>query len=155
MKLIVISGESGLGKTKLAEGLLAQLKNWSAIKLTTIKENNCPQGKLSCGICYNFRADYELIENSSLIEQKGKDTARLKKAGAKKVIWLKAKPRGLKRGIEKALEKLKDSKGVIIEGRSILRYIKPDVVIHLKKDGKKEIKFFSSDKELLKLIMRV
>ena len=42
-----------------------------------------------------------------------------------------------KTGLEKALALLKGSKGVVIEGTSVLKYIKPDFTIFL--DDKKAI----------------
>ncbi|OGX41028.1 MAG: hypothetical protein A2984_03740 [Omnitrophica WOR_2 bacterium RIFCSPLOWO2_01_FULL_41_12] len=73
------------------------------------------------------------MSDENIIEEKDKDTQRFKASGAKKVLWLKAKPEGLKQGLKKAIAKFKGAKGLIIEGNSALRYIEPDLAIFLKR----------------------
>lgn len=139
MRTIVISGSrSGVGKTHLAKQLLRYFPNWSALKVTTIKGNNCPHER-SCGICSEIQEPFSIIKDEKVINQAGKDTYRLKKAGAKQVIWLRAKPEGLKRGLEKVLAEFYDCEGIIIEGTSVLRFIRPDLNIHLYGKGKYKI----------------
>jgi len=135
MKIIVVSGEkSGVGKTYLAQQLLKCLKDWSALKVTVSKEGNCPRSK-NCGVCAQVKKPFYIIKDKKIIEQAGKDTARLKEAGAKEVIWLKAKPPGLKKGLAKAFAEFSGCQGIIIEGTSVLKYIKPDINIHVCKKG--------------------
>lgn len=135
MKTIVISGEkSGIGKTYIAQRLLRRLQSWSALKVTVSKDGNCPNGK-NCGICKGIKKPFYIVKDKKIINQAGKDTARLKEAGAKKVIWLKAKPEGLKRGLEKALSEFSGSRGLIIEGTSVLKFFKPDLNIHVNSKG--------------------
>lgn len=131
MRIITVSGaHSQIGKTTLAVALLRQLKNWSALKVTVIKDWPCPR-KVSCGVCEEQTAPFNIVSDSRVINQKGKDTQRLKAAGAKRVLWLKAKPLGLKAGLKKALKGFKGSDGVVIEGTSVLKYLKPDLGIYL------------------------
>ena len=143
MKTIVISGShSNIGKTSLIEEMLRSLKGWSALKVTvkharrnpssTINEKSrCPRQK-SCGVCSEIKRDYTIVKDKKIINQSETDTARMRKAGASRVIWLKASIENLKNGLSKALDKLKDTEGVIIEGNSAMRYIKPDLAIYLK-----------------------
>lgn len=136
MKTIVVSGEaSGVGKTYMAQQLLTSLKNWSALKVTVSRDGACPHNDRSCGICPQIKAPFYIIKDENTINQKGKDTARLKESGAKEVIWLKARPEGLKQGLENALLEFSDCEGVIIEGTSVLKFIKPDLNVHLDKRG--------------------
>jgi molybdopterin-guanine dinucleotide biosynthesis protein len=131
LQIIVISGaHSRIGKTSLAEDLLRSLPDWSALKVTVKKQADCPRNS-NCVVCGGFKKDFEMVTNRKIINQRGTDTARLKSAGAKKVIWLKSTLRGLKIGLKKALGLLEDSRGVIIEGTSVLRYIRPDFAIYL------------------------
>ena len=137
VKTIVVSGaHSNIGKTTLAADMLRSLPNWAALKVTVKKESSCPRNS-DCGVCDGFKGDFDIVTERKTINQKGTDTARLKEAGAKKVIWLKSTFNGLKTGLEKALALLKGSKGVVIEGTSVLKYIKPDFTIFL--DDKKAI----------------
>lgn len=136
MKIITVSGaHSGIGKTTLIEFLLNQLRNWSALKVTVIKNGPCPR-KISCGVCEDQSTLFSIISKSQIINQKGKDTQRMKAAGAKKVLWLKARPLGLKDGLKKALKRLRDSDGVVIEGTSVLKYLKPDLGLFITEKGR-------------------
>lgn len=131
MKIIVISGEkSGVGKTYIAQRLLRCLNSWSALKVTVGKGNGCPRKK-NCGICAAIKEPFKIIKSKSIINQAGKDTARLKEAGAKQVIWLKTTPEGLKKGLAKALAEFYRCQGVVIEGTSVLKFIRPDINIHV------------------------
>ena len=131
--IITVSGaHSGVGKTKVAEILLRALKGWSALKVTvTHREGKCPARK-NCHTCDELKDDFSIIDNKRIIETKGKDTARLKEAGARKVLWLKARPRALGEGLRKVIPLFKRSKGLLIESNSALKYIKPDLAIFVK-----------------------
>ena len=133
MKIITVSGaHSGVGKTKVAEMLLRKLKGWSALKVTvTHHGNSCPIQR-DCGACDELHSDFAIVSDRKIIEQKGKDTRRFKEAGAKKVLWLKVHPEGLKQGVKKAITKFRRAKGIIVEGNSILKYLKPDLAIFVK-----------------------
>ncbi len=130
MKTIVVSGaRSGIGKTFFAQKLLKQLPGWSALKVTVSKKN-CPHER-NCGICSEIKNPFYIIKDKDIINQKGKDTSRLKSAGAKQVIWLKARPEGLKSGLKEAMSEFSSCNGIVIEGTSVLKYIKPDLSIYL------------------------
>lgn len=136
MRTIVIAGaHSSIGKTLLAEELLQGLSDWSALKVTVKRKSGCPRDKSNCNICAKLKGNFEIIKDTKIINQEGRDTARLKKAGAKKVIWLVATLRGLKRGLKEALNGFKNSKGIVIEGTSVIKYIKPDLLIFIRADS--------------------
>lgn len=136
MRIITVSGaHSGIGKTTLVEYILKPLKNWSCLKVTVIKDGPCPRN-ISCGVCEQPSAPFSIVSKPSIINQKGKDTRRMREAGAKNVLWLKATPFGLKDGLKKALQKFKNTEGVVIEGTSILKYLKPDLGLFINERGK-------------------
>lgn len=136
MKIIVVSGaKSGVGKTYVAQELLRRLSGWSALKVTVNKDHHCPH-QIGCGICPEIKDIFYLIKDEEIINQTGKDTARLKEAGAKEVMWLKARPEGLKVGLDNALSEFSGCSGVVIEGTSVLKFIKPDINIHVYERGK-------------------
>lgn len=134
MRIITVSGaQSGVGKTAVAEMLLKKLKDWSALKITlTHRDGVCPVHK-DCHTCDELHSDFSIISKKDIIEAKGKDTQRLKSAGAKKVLWLKAKPEALEKGIKKAISLFKKTKGLIIESNSALKYLKPDLALFVKR----------------------
>jgi molybdopterin-guanine dinucleotide biosynthesis protein len=129
MRIITVSGaHSGVGKTLIVTKLLKGLKNWSVLKVTVSRNGSCQKGR-NCGVCDNLTESFSVITDDKIISQKGKDTARFRGAGAKEVIWLQARPRGLKRGLERAISKFKKTEGLIIEGTSVLRHIRPSLAI--------------------------
>ena len=140
---ITVSGaHSGAGKTAVVERLLQELKGWSCLKVTLLHNGPCPTGR-DCGACDKMSSRFSIISNKKTIEVQNKDTWRFKKAGAKKVLWLRAKPRGLKQGLKKAISMFsaeggfvsgeKDARGLIIEGTSVLKYLQPDLAILVKR----------------------
>ncbi len=135
LKIITISGSHAkVGKTMLAEALFKILKGWSGLKVTVMHNGICPTGK-NCGVCDELDSEFSIISDKDRLNEKGKDTQRFKKAGARKVLWLRAKPEGLKKGLKKAISLFRaaNARGLIIEGTSILKYIKPDLAILVKK----------------------
>lgn len=133
MKIITVSGaHSGVGKTLVAERLLKNLNGWSALKVTVSHNEACPVNR-DCGACDSIDSKFSIVADSSRLNKEGKDTARFKKAGARRVAWLRAKPEGLKEGLREAIAKFKGQKGLIIEGTSVLKYIKPDLAILVKR----------------------
>jgi molybdopterin-guanine dinucleotide biosynthesis protein len=91
----------------------------------------CPIGR-DCGVCDKLDSEFSIVSDKNKLMEKGKDTWRFKRAGAKKVLWLRARPEGLKKGLKKAISMFKAANGLIIEGTSILKYIKPDLAILVK-----------------------
>ncbi len=120
MKIITISGaHKGVGKTALACKILKSLKDFGAIKTTVSKEN------------------ISVTSKEEAIEAPGKDTALLKEAGAEKVVLVSSPRKDLGWALKVALGMVSGCKGVIIEGTSVLDYIKPDVAVMIKAEGKR------------------
>lgn len=114
--------------------MLRSLPDWSALKVTVSHRGKfkCPRQHQQCRVCSEIKGDFEIIKDKKIINQEGTDTSRMKKAGAKKVVWLKTTLRGMKEGLRKSLLELEDAKGLIIEGTSVLRKIKPDFAIYMR-----------------------
>ena len=136
MRIITVSGtHSGVGKTAFIEAMLKHLKGWSALKVTLAHQgSSCPIQR-ECGACANLNSNFSIISDEKILAQKRKDTSRFKKAGASKVLWLKSHPQGLRQGLKEAISKFNKTGGLIIEGTSVLKYLKPDLAILLKREG--------------------
>ena len=136
VKIITVSGaHSGVGKTMVAQALLKKLKGWSALKVTVShRDGACPVHK-DCNTCDGLRSDFSVVTKKDVIETKGKDTQRLKRAGAKEVLWLRARPHALRKGLKKAVSLFKKTKGLIIESNSALKYLRPDLAIFIKNEN--------------------
>jgi LAO/AO transport system kinase len=118
---------SGAGKTTIACKILQRLKNWGAIKYTKTS-------------LYS-----SLIDDREILSEKGKDTKKLLDSGAEKVIWVQSPFSGLGEILRMALEMLSHLKGIIVEGNSAIKVLKPDIVIFVSgprgsiKEGAEEI----------------
>ncbi len=137
MFIITVSGtHSGVGKTSFIEGLLKQLKGWSCLKVTVMhKGANCPIRR-NCGACDKLDSKFCIVTDEKILSEKGKDTHRYKKAGAKQVFWLKAQTKdGLKQGLKKAMTMFTKSNGLIVEGTSVLKYLDPDLAVLIVRKG--------------------
>lgn len=132
LKIGIAGAASGVGKTSLAEKLLGRFRGFGAIK-------------------YSKTALYtSVVEDPEIIEQEGKDTARLLKAGAEKVVLVKS-PGGddLAQALSYAADRLSHLRGILIEGNSAVELLKPDIVIFIgnayAKGGAAEAVFAQAD----------
>lgn len=125
----VCGSKSGIGKTSFIEKLIKYIKKHSPSKskIVTIK--------------YTKTSLYSSIITEPLIEE-GKDTARMKKAGADHVLWVKAKEEDLPDIVEKLKERIFYLKGdiTVSEGNSLVRIMQPDVIIFFKGHNNEYIK---------------
>ena len=109
-KTITVSGlHSNIGKTLLSEHLLTLCKDTAAIKMTTTDFNT-------------FITD----ENNTIMIE-GKDTWRLKKSGASKVVWINTTEEHTLDSFNTGLSLVTDYHKILIEGNSILKYVTPDL----------------------------
>ncbi len=112
MRIISVGGaHSGCGKTLVAELLLRSLKGrWAALK-------------------YTKRALYTSLSEGTSDEPPHKDTARLRRAGARRVLWLQSPPDAIVEALPMALQMVSDCDGLVTEGNSLIEFLNPDIVI--------------------------
>lgn len=125
------SSKSGAGKTTFIENIIRHFRKifGNRVKIIAIKYSKTS-------------SLYSIISEPSIIEASGKDTARMKRAGANFVYWVKSAEaelpdvaERLKEEIEEPLSVLSKNdiqKIIIIEGNSLVRIMHPDVIIFLK-----------------------
>lgn len=116
--IIVVSGKSGnVGKSTL----ISQI----------IKNLNCHVGVIKTSL-HKTNKEIEVTDDPSIINEKGKDTAFFKKSGSQNVILLKTNYEGLLEGYRRTRKLLdEDIEYLIIEGNSILDFIRPTLVIYI------------------------
>jgi len=115
--IIGIAGaHSGSGKTTVACNILRNLKGWSAIKYTKTP-------------LYS-----SIIDNPTILSEKGKDTAKMLKAGAEKVLWIQSPSGELSSLINIALNMLYNYSGIVIEGNSAVKAVNPDILVFVLSD---------------------
>jgi molybdopterin-guanine dinucleotide biosynthesis protein len=136
MKIICVAGaSSGVGKTTVACCMLRHLPGWAALKVTRCHQGRpCPHQK-GCNVCAALKQPFRLLEMAPGKDVPGKDTWRLRKAGASRVFWLIAQPEAVQRGLKKALRLLGSAPGVVVEGNSAVPLAGADLVVMVKRRG--------------------
>jgi hypothetical protein len=112
MHIITISGStSGIGKTTLATLLIAGLPGFAAIKVT------------------NTGSDVytSVTDDPDTINEPGKDTALMRAAGAHPVVWVRCGQRDMGDCLTYAFNLIGTPRGVVVEGNSPARMLKPDL----------------------------
>jgi molybdopterin-guanine dinucleotide biosynthesis protein len=102
---------SGAGKTTVACAILRRLSRWGALKFTRTRMTSA------------------VLEDRSSLAREGKDTALMLESGAERVIWLKSPRFRLKRTLQRAMARLSDLEGVVVEGNSAVALSEPDIVV--------------------------
>lgn len=140
MQIISLTGTaSGVGKTTVAQFLLKHLGGFSALKITTRHEGNCPRHS-ECDVCETMKHPYTVTVDPLQINQTGKDTALFNNSGARKVVWLQAHSEHLKAGIEEALSCFGKNDSIIVEGNSFLHAHEADLSILVVTPRERKIK---------------
>lgn len=145
MPNMLIIGASGrnVGKTEFACELIKQeaiKKPVIGLKVTAIKEKDgkCPRGGKGCGVCTSLEGKYLLTEENSGPEDK--DTARMLRAGAEKVYWLRVLREHLQEGIEEFFKLVNEDACIVCESNSLRRVVEPGQFIIIKEKSCEEIK---------------
>jgi molybdopterin-guanine dinucleotide biosynthesis protein len=115
MVIVVGSAHSGVGKTDLVCRLIERLENVCAVKC--VVSDSTPE---AC-----------LVLSKRELEKEGKDTERYIAAGADRVVMARA-PRNELHKIASMLDEIANKyRYMIIEGNSIVTYVKPDHIIFI------------------------
>jgi len=120
-RIICVTGAySGAGKTTVAETLLKHLPGkWGALK-------------------YTKTSFYTSVKDETESAAEGKDTYRLRVAGAKLVIRIESPYEALAEAVSVAMSLLSGCDGIVAEGNSLIEFLPADVVIFVfGKDSKK------------------
>jgi len=118
--LLIGAFHRNAGKTTVTSDIIRQ---WSrqlpivAVKSTIIRDNGTALGDTG----------FSITEESGQVS--GKDTARMKAAGAERVFWLKSREDGTLAGIREILKTLSPGQALICEGNTIRRFVRPDVFL--------------------------
>jgi molybdenum cofactor guanylyltransferase len=139
--LLVVGGMTrDAGKTELACDLLRRFgrdRDVAGVKVTTVRANGaeaeCPRGAAGCGACSSFEGEFIITEERDF--PLGKDTSRLKEAGASRVLWLRARPEALAEGFEALRLALGPGALAVCESNSVRAVVDPDLFLMLRRDG--------------------
>jgi molybdopterin-guanine dinucleotide biosynthesis protein A len=137
---MVAIGATGrnVGKTEFACELIRRLaprRDAVGVKITTIREQGgaCPRGGDGCGVCGSLKGEYLVTEETDTTS--GKDTARMLKAGANRVLWLRVRHASLEEGVRALMGLLPEDTPIVCESNSVRKVANPGyfVIIHDKR----------------------
>jgi hypothetical protein len=129
MPLIVIGGHSrNVGKTSAVAGLIAALPeyNWTAMKITQYGHGVCSLNGQSCH-CATDDHTWAISEEKDRSGES--DTSRFLLAGAARVWWVRTEQGRLAEAMPTIRRRLAESKNVILESNSILKFVRPDLYL--------------------------
>jgi hypothetical protein len=130
--LVSVSGAaSRAGKTSLAVGLLRSLPASSAVavKFTTTEDvfERCPRGT-PCVVC-DIDVPYRIVEDPRVLDEPGTDTARLRAAGARRVIWAISRASAIRAAWARVAGMAGREGLVVMEGSTIVDVAAPDLLV--------------------------
>jgi len=128
MTLISISGAcSRAGKTAAAVSLLRALApgRAAAVKFTTTEDvfERCPRGT-TCIVC-DIDVPFRIVEDPAVLDETGTDTARLRAAGAARVVWAIARESAVVPAWAAVQPRLGGADVVVMEGSTITAVARP------------------------------
>jgi molybdopterin-guanine dinucleotide biosynthesis protein len=140
IRTVVIAGtSSNTGKTTLLCDLLREFGRdeiWEAIKLTRGHYRSCGKDPHACCVSHLLSDQPMIRSGHDETYAAGKDTGRYWEAGASNVHWVIVTDSQVEQGIRTALERVKSGR-VLIEGTSLLKFIKADFVVMAARPGYK------------------
>ncbi len=129
MAVVVIGGHSrSVGKTSVVAGLIAALPeyNWTAMKITQYGHGVCSMNGETCH-CATEDHTWAISEEK---DRSGKsDTSRFLASGAARVWWVRTEQGRLAEAVPTIRRRLAESKNVILESNSILKFVRPDIYV--------------------------
>lgn len=131
MKIVVIGGQSrNVGKTSLACGVIAGLpeRDWTALKITQFGHGFCARDGKQCD-CAAGSPEHPYALERELNAEGNTDTARLLRAGAREVYWLRVLEGRLQDALPLASKRWGAEANVLIESNSVLDHLRADLYL--------------------------
>jgi hypothetical protein len=127
--IIVVGGHSrSVGKTSIVAGLISTLRefDWTAIKITQYGHGVCSANGAPCDCATN---DHSWAISEEKNRDGESDTSRFLVAGAKRVLWVRTEQGRLAEAMPALRKRLEQSRNVIIESNSIMKFLRPDLYL--------------------------
>jgi molybdenum cofactor guanylyltransferase len=130
--LLVGAATRHAGKTTLACALVTGIGRRgpvAAVKVTIVRHDGhgCPRGADGCGVCRSLDAPFRITEEVDA--PPGSDTARLLAAGARPVLWLRARPETLAEAARVLIEQFVPGSPVVCESNGLREVVEPDLFV--------------------------
>jgi len=137
--LLIGSASRDAGKTTLASRILERFAgrhDLVGVKVTPVhgdRPGECPRGGVGCGVCGSLDGPFLLTEEQG--GPPGKDTTRLRAAGARRVLWLRVRRGALGIGLEALQASLGPGALVLAESNTLRSAADPDLFLMLERSG--------------------
>ena len=129
MAVVVVGGHTrNIGKTSVVAGIIAALPEmrWTAVKITQFGHGVCSANGEPCD-CET--ADHTIAISQEHDRASGTDSSRYLLAGAERSFWVRTRQGQLSEAMPHVRRLLDSSKNVIVESNSVLRFLKPDLLL--------------------------
>ena len=130
MAIVVVGGHTrNIGKTSVMAGLIAAMpeRRWTAFKITQFGHGVCSANGEPCD-CQT--ADHTIAISEERDGAAGTDSARYLAAGAAQSFWVRTRQGQLAEAMPRLRKQIAAAQGdVIIESNSVLRFLRPDLMI--------------------------
>jgi hypothetical protein len=140
MAIVVIGGHSrSVGKTSVVAGLLSALPEygWTAVKITQYGHGVCSADGAPCD-CATADHTWAISEDK---DRGGKsDTSRFLVAGAVRSLWVRTEQGRLAEAMPALRKRLEQSRNVILESNSVLKFLRPDLYLTVLDQGTEDFK---------------
>jgi len=141
--LLIGAGERNVGKTELACTLVAKaaaLAPVTGVKVTIVERSDgvCPHGNTGCTACSLKEAPFCVSEEQA--PPPGKDTARLREAGAARVLWLRAREDALAAGAAALFERVGPGAVCVAESNRLRHVVEPGLFLLVRRRGSAAMK---------------
>jgi hypothetical protein len=127
--IVVIGGHSrSVGKTSVVAGLISALReyDWTAVKITQYGHGVCSANGAPCD-CATADHSWAISEEKN---RKGEsDTSRFLVAGASRALWVRTEQGRLAEAMPALRRRLDQSRHVIVESNSVLKFLRPDLYL--------------------------
>lgn len=136
--VIIGAASRNVGKTEFACELIrrnAATHSVYGIKVTTVQDldGSCSRGGHGCGACSSLKDNYCITEEGPADGQK--DTNRMRRAGARKVWWLRVLHDHLEAGLMRVLERIPAHALVVCESNSARAVLEPGLFLVVRELG--------------------
>lgn len=123
---------NGSGKTLTLAAILASWPGlFDTVKFTTVFKDgvNCPKTERACA-CRELHGRFTVITDPAVLATEQTDTGRLKRAGARSILWcLTQADAHAEAWLHLKGELLASSDLLLTEGNSIIPYLTPDLLV--------------------------
>lgn len=129
MAVVVVGGHTrNIGKTSVVAGLIAAMPElrWTAFKITQFGHGVCSANGEPCD-CET--ADHTIAISQERALDSGTDSSRYLAAGAERSFWVRTRQGQLADAMPRVRKEIAQSENAIVESNSVLRFLRPDVLV--------------------------